>query len=409
MILHLGGEPDHLYVLTMGGAEWDNDELPQGLKISMSTPAQGYSVGNLATMTISGTVPYKLGTYTRNTLINLYEKFVNEQGQETSRTLMFTWFLRSCMIYNESSITFSGIDAMAFTNNNYSIGQDPNTGEIDTIDIQYSTIISTLSALTNTPITVERPNYSDVKSLRLPRQSSWSIKSLMEATAKLDCGNYYTLCHGSSIELKKNYGDQVVISSADDYEPLSLGVAQTPISMVMVYQTDMELPTPNTGEGETLEDYGIFQKAIGSSQPTLATTMKIVTPFITPDFDMDEYESNLSGKSFGTEFSCKKVKMPSYLPSGGYFFTPMSQIIFGSDYSKYYYICSADYSLTSEGVVASVSGTTKSLSDYEYIGETEKSLKKKIEAEHNYHGSCFSITDGLTYSATDSTVVVNSG
>lgn len=405
MILHLGGEPDWHYVLTMGGAEWDNDELPQGLKISMSTPAQGYSVGNLATMTISGTVPYKLGTYVRNAPINLYEQILDEHGQETSRVLMFTWFLRSCMIYNESSITFSGIDAMAFTNNNYEIDVDDNTGETDTIGEQYTTAISTISALTGADIRIDRPNYSSISNLRIPRQSNWSIKSLMESTSKIDCGNYYTVCHPSYIELKKDYGSQITAST--DREPLSLGVAQTPINMVMVYQTDMELPTPNTDEGETLADYGIFQKMIGSNQPTLATTMKIVTPLINPDFDMDNYSSSLSGKSFGTEFSCKKIKVTTY--SGGYFYVPLAQIIFGQSYNTYFYICNADYYLTSEGVYASISGTAKSLSDYEYIGETEKSLKKKIEAEHNYHGSCFSITDGLTYSATDSTVVVNSG
>lgn len=403
MTPHLGGEPDKRYILEIGGAEWDNDEIPQGLKISMSTPAQGYSVGNLATMTISGTVPYKLGTYIRNALINLYEQIVDSEGHETSRVLMFTWFLRTCSIYNESSITFSGIDAMAFTNNNYIIGVDSTTGETDTVGEQYTTAIDTISALTNAVIRIDRPNYSSISSLKIPKQNSWTIKSLMEATAKMDCGNYYTVCHDAYIELKKTYGDQITASS--EREPLTLGVDQIPINMVMMYNTDMELPTPH--EGETLEDYGIFQKMIGSDAPTIASTMKIVTPFANPDFDMDSYVETLRTKSFGAEFSCKKIKVTNY--SGGYFFTPLSEIIFDEYSSKHYYICNADYYLTSDGVYASISGTAKSLSDYEYIGETEKSLKNKLELQHNYHGSCFSITDGLTYAATDTTVVVNSG
>lgn len=391
MTPHLGGEPDKRYVLTMGGGEWDSDEIPQGLKISMSTPAQGYSVGNLATMTISGTVPYKLGYYVRNAPINLYEQIVDSQGQETGRVLMFTWFLRTCSIYNESSITFSGIDAMAFTNNNYVIGVDNVTGETDTVGEQYTTAISTISALTNTDIRIDRPNYSSISNLKIPKQSSWSIKSLMEATAKMDCGNYYTVCHPSYIELKKQYGDQITASS--NREPLSLGVDQIPINMVMMYNADIELPT--LAEGETLEDYGIFQEMIGSEAPTIATTMKIVSPFANPDFDMESYVATLRTKSFGVEFSCKKIEVTNY--SGGYFFTPLSEIIFDEYSSKHYYICNADYYLTSEGVYASISGTAKSLSDYEYIGETEKSLKKKLELEQVYRNFSMSLTDGLSY------------
>lgn len=367
----------------------------------MSTSANGYSVGNLATMTISGTVPYKYGTYQRNAQINLYEQFRNSQGQETSRVLMFTWFLKDCTIYNESSITFTGIDAMAYTNNNYSI----TTG--DTVGTQFTTAIGVISALTNATITIDRPVISAVSSTVYDKQSSNSIKSLMEETAKLDCGNYYTECHSSYIELKKQYGVQVQVSDTDIYEPLSLGVAQTPINMVRLYQTDMELPVPKTGE--TLEDYGIFTVTVGSQQPTLASTMKIVSPLMGPDIDTSRYSQAFNGKTFGTQFSCKKILLSTTILSGAYFFTPLSQIIFGSDYSKEYYICSADYSLTSEGVVAGISGTAKSISDYEYIGETEKSLRQKLELQHNYHGSYFSISDGLIFDEYDGTVTVNSG
>ena len=383
----------------MGGSEWENDEIPQSLNISMSVSSNGYSVGNLATMTISGTLPYKYGTYQRNTPIELYRKRINSEYQEISRSLMYRWFLKDCKITEGSSISFSGVDAMAYTSNNYAI----NSG--DTVGTQFATAQSTISALSGADIRIDTPGHSQ-SSIVYDKQSSWSIRSLMEASAKIDCANYYAECHPAYVALKKTYGNQVQIMDSSTYEPLSIGVSQTAISMVRVYQADMELPTPNTGEGETLADYGIYEVPIGSDPVTAASTMKIVTPFVNASTDLTVYSQAFGSKAFGTQFSCNKLKMPTLL--NGYFFIPLTQIIFGTDYSRQFYICSASYSLTTEGVLANISGTTKSVSDYEYIGETEKSLRQKIEAEHNYQGTYFSFTDGLTFQG-ESTGVVNSG
>jgi hypothetical protein len=299
---------------------------------------------------------------------------------------------------------------MAFTNNEYSI----STG--DTIGTQFTTAMAVMNSLTSAQITIERPNFADVSAVVYDTQSKWTIKSLMESAAKLDCANYYTTCTEYTMTLKKNYGDVIGIVNSDDYAPLSKGFSQVPINFVRLFQTDMEIPTPNIAEGETLADYGIFEVTVGSGQPTIASTMKIVSPLIQveytqqgstyipiPNIDTSYFSTMFNGKTFGTEFSCSTVKTPN-----NSFMAPMSRITFGSDLVTEYYLCNADYFLTTAGIYASISGTGKPLSDYEYVGETAVSIRKKVELEHNYNGS-YITADGISWRETEGQEAINSG
>ena len=85
----------------------------------------------------------------------------------------------------------------------------------------------------------------------------------------------------------------------------------------------------------------------------------------------------------------------------------MARIRFtGENNEPYYYICSANYVLTKQGIYASVSGTARSISDYDYVGKTEKQLRGKLAMEYNYGGTVMT-QDGIQLVETKETTEVN--
>lgn len=354
----------------------------------MNIPSNGYSIGNLSTTTISGTVPYRNNSPVRNGQIKLYT--VTDYGtQEEQRTLIFTWFLKDCTIYNNSSVTFSGVDAMAFTNNNYAIGRNVNE-QIDTVGTQVQVAATTISSLCGATVTIDASSYSAVNNLRPPRveNNKWSdgIKNLLQRIANFDCENYYTVCGVNSIRLTKSAGSETTYTDTD-YAPLTIGISSNTVAGVRV-QHDKSVVFANTviHPNATTADYGIFEFGNTGSR---ADTMEIVTPFIYPDSTTSQF-SALIGKNFGTQFSCANIKVPY-----NELFIPMTKINFPND-NRAYYIANADYKLTSLGIYASISGTAKAVSDYEYIGKTEKELRNKLAMDYSYSGTMLT-QDGIQF------------
>ena len=361
----------------------------------MSIPSDGYSIGNLSTTSISGTVPYKNNSLFRNGLIKLWT--VRDYGTQSEvRTLIFTWFLRDCKVYNNSSITFTGVDAMAFTNNNYAIGKD-NMKRIDTVGTQVQVAATTISGLCGTTVSVNASSYSSINNLRPPadtNKTSDSIKNLLQRIAKHDCVNYYTQCTVSTISLVRTSSEFISVVGTN-YSPLTLGVAENTIAGVRVKNDKSVVFAPTliqaqAGVDPSKADYGIFEFGNVGSR---ANTLEIDTPYVTNDSPKTQFQALLN-KSFGTEFSCAKVPVPY-----NELFVPMTKIIFDNSDTRSYYISSATYSLTSLGIYASISGTARSISDYDYVGTTEKELRGKLALEYNYGGTCMT-QDGIQFVAT---------
>lgn len=363
----------------------------------MSIPSNGYSVGNLSTTTISGTVPYRNNTPVRNGQIKLYT--VTDYGtQEEQRTLIFTWFLKDCTIYNNSSVTFTGVDAMAFTSNNYAVGRD-SYGNEDTIGVRFNIAATTISSLCGATVTIEPSASGTVNNMRPAidaNKTTDSVKNLMQMVAKFDCVNYYTECTLSSIRLTRTSGSETTTITDSDYSPLTIGISSNTIAGVRVKNDKSVVfaPTPINLKKMELEipipeDYGIYELGNLGSR---ADTMEIDTPIATSDTPTSQF-SALIGKNFGTQFSCANIKVPY-----NELFIPMTKINFPND-NRAYYIANADYRLTSLGIYASISGTAKAVSDYEYIGKTEKELRGKLALEYNYGGTCLT-QDGIQFVAT---------
>lgn len=366
----------------------------------MSIPSDGFSVGNLSTTTISGTVPYRSTmTLTRNGQIKLWTVRTGGDWREMSdRTLIFTWFLKDCTVYNESSVTFTGVDAMAFTSNSYAIGKDANY-RADAVGTQIQVAATTISSLCGATVTIEASNYDYVNNLRPAidkNKTTDGIKNLMQRVAKYDCVNYYTEVGQSSMTLKRTQWSEVSFASME-YSPLTLGVANNSIAGVRVKKDKSVKFQPTQiaiAEAEHKQktlvpaDYDIYEFGNVGAR---ANTLEIDTPYIANDSPQTHF-SALIGRSFGTQFSCANVPVPY-----NEFFIPMARARFtGEQNEPYYYICSASYKLTKLGIYASISGSARTVSDYDYIGKTERELRDKLAMEYNYGGTCMT-QDGLQF------------
>ena len=65
------------------------------------------------------------------------------------------------------------------------------------------------------------------------------------------------------------------------------------------------------------------------------------------------------------------------------------------------YIMQATYRLSRSGLIASVSGTTKSLTDAEFIGQNQKDLQKRIMLDVNYGYVSVNMREGIVWDDTD--------
>lgn len=370
----------------------------------MNCAGNGFSVGNLATVTISGTVPYKNNLVSRNSPILLY---VTPPGEQ-SETLIYVWFMKDYTVYDNSSITFTGVDVMAFVSNNYAINAQwlyNSSGEItgltyDTIGTQFQTAATTLGTLSGITVTIN-PNSSDtVKGANQGDfQTSWSIKALLEASAKFDAVNYYTSYTSVSTAtlVKVASASQVITECA----PLSVGGLNPTINRVTVSASDSK---------DIKYDYH------GQQAATAAGTMTIVTPFIkmynrqgsirpAPD---EPYETqfqvpieieptncdDLVDDKFGEVFSCQKVFVGM-----SEFLTPMAWMYFPGVQDHRFCLNHAQYQLTTMGIYASVSGGSRNISDYEYVGTTEKRIRNKIDLDQSY-GEIIMTREGLCLTPT---------
>ena len=105
---------------------------------------------------------------------------------------------------------------------------------------------------------------------------------------------------------------------------------------------------------------------------------------------------NILGYSNGCSFSCDNVLFSSLQP-------PYTQIKFLElgDSQPAFYIMQANYRLSGNGLIASISGTTKSISDAEFIGQTQKDLQKRILLDVNYGYVSVNLREGIVWDDTD--------
>lgn len=427
-----------MYKLVVGGYAYYDDEIPANLSITMNAGSSGFSVGNIAAMSISGTVPYHLNLIDHNEQIRLYKRSNN------TWSLLYCWFMKDATIYDNSSLSFSGVDVAAFTSNDYSIqytqkgGVNKGVYSYDTIGTQVSTTIpTTLQTLCGVSVNVTACSSATVNNAAqgnvwatdpdttqmITCYSTQSIKSTLEEVAKFDGCNYYTRYYVSSSApdyvdhatlLKVQYS-QLVISG--EYTPLTVGAAGSTFRQIEIGSSDSNYEFYSTGNEFVRVDKTYH------SQFSLKDTMRITSSFMNLQtlgqdhkfhaIDKDSLKPNncltIIGRGSGRQFTCQKAKIDELLETGQ-FLTPMSYLTFSQDTytGDQFVLTSAQYFLTRDGIYASLSGSARSISDFDYVGSTEKRVRQKMNLNYNYGGTSMT-PQGIVFKATADTTRVDQG
>lgn len=368
------------YILELGGIHYGNDEISQDLSISVSGSSDGFAIGQCTSCSISGTVQYKHNALGKNGLITLYRKH-----SEDNLEIIYQWYIASYTTDGKTEINFTGNDVMAFAENSYlseipkSMIPPSGTAKI-TISNQIQVAQQIISRLTNSEITIQMPNSS---SYETEYSSGWSIRQLLGYAAVWGAKNYSVKILGYEKAQITYSNIQYFGVNSDDFSQLKMGVEGNKVNCVKIGRTDNFDPAMRPGQ--TLEDYWIYS-FYGNSPPTPAGTMEIVCPYVDDTVKTNSAISSLIEHDFGTEFSCENVRVDKILPA-------YTQIGF-EGYNQTFYISNATYKLTPMGIFASINGGTKSLSDFEFIGKTEKALKSKIALDTNYGNMRISLDKG---------------
>lgn len=426
---HRGGQPDESnsrYKLVVGGHAYFDDEIPANLSITMNAGGSGFSVGNLATMSISGTLPYYLNNLNNLSEIQLYQRG-SPIGDTPIWNLRYEWRLKNATLTEQSSFTFSGVDAMAFTNNDYAIQwtdtkptnpknhyRREGTTAYDTIGTQVSsTIPTTLSSLSGMAIGVDSCDSETVNNLiQGDYQATKSIKSTLEEVAKFDASNYYVRCTGvGQAQLVKVQTSEILVTG--DYSPLSVGQYNPPILGYQISGSDSNVEPYTYGNPSSAKQTmtvtaafvdSLCQLIVVEGKPNQCGTSpkKRVEP--------TSYQALANANiGSGRQFTCQKAYVENMFESGQ-FLVPMSFVNFSQEvYSnRQFVLTSAQYYLTSEGIYASLSGSAKAVSDFEYVGTTAKRVRDKLSLNYDYGGTMFT-QSGIVFDESHDTTQVDSG
>lgn len=378
-----GSSVEYDWILEVGGVPYTNDEIANDVTISTSVSSEGYSIGNCTSCSISGTLAYKYNDLQKNAFVTLYRKY-----SDGTKVLFYQWMLTDYSVYDKKSVSFSASDAMMFAENAYGMTQS--------IGHQLQVAAETITNLSGLTVTIDVPN--NVGTKYVYDVSGWTIRQLLSYVAAVAGSNY-------KVEIPE-YGKANFVLSAldyvevskDNYAPLTIGAADTKISCVDIRQKNNA--DPDTSDSTTLESYGIY-RVVGSEPVTPAGTLKVISPIADADCLTSTALSSLIGKSFGTEFSCPSVKVDRIL-------SPLTQIKFEGETATFY-VSSATYRLTVMGLIASVSGTARALSDYEFVGTTQKDLQQRVALGLAY-GSCkITQAEGVVWDDSNVGEATNSG
>lgn len=362
---------------------------------------------------------YKHNRLDRNAPVLLYKL----EGK--NKILLGQWFLTSFSVCNYTSVQFTANDAMMFTDNpypmmGYQATVDPDWEEGDpplpmvytslTVGEQFKQAEAVIKTLTGITVNIDMPNKATFYTTG--DETSWSIRTLMSNSAMLDAVNYYCTSSEPEVVTFKQTGGDYNFIGADEYSAPWVGVADTQINRVLLLTHDREYPElselqnddPDTEEDEAITPIRLGVYSFTGNLPvTSVGTLKLVDSLVPAgreDVLTNKELQALIGKSFGTEFNCANVKVEKFL-------TPFHQLDFELT-DGVFYVTSATYKLTVDGLYASVSGSGRSLSDAQYAGKTEKTLRTKLSLNARYGDTIVSNQTGI-YWTDSNTTIVNEG
>lgn len=369
------------YKIEIGSMSFTGSEISKDTNISMSVSSNGYDVGQLASCSISGAVYCKFATIIRrNDKVKAYvrTKTGNAVGEWQ---LIHVWFLKTSERNNANILSFTALDAISFLDNNYHVTYELDsdgypvpqtvTGHLTAI----SEMVGTLAGETSVPI----PKYCD--ELTISTTNSSNARSFVEAVSASGAVNLRQAIATDTIIFESfKFGETQYSISDSECDEFSMGAMGETINNVVLYCGSVS-ELPNVIYPTMYQDYDIY--IIGSvpsgSYPVAKNTLEINAQLAgnSAEYSPTNFQ-NLLGVNFGTEFSVSNVKMRQFIPIG-------VRILLPNVSDNYYmYATSINYSLTENGVFASISGSARDISDSYYLGGMEKDMQNRIKIDAPY-------------------------
>ena len=380
-----GSNYEYSYKLTIGASDYYTNEIGNDLKISSNASVEnGYAIGSVASSSISGSVIFKQMPE-RNDKILLYIKTKDSDDW----TIVGNWYLKSFEAIEQTRVTFSGMDIIGFTDNEYDAPQPGESLIYPSVATHAAAIQSTLSGLVNENVALQYPNTSP--SPAVTSSTNANMRTMLGYIAAMMCTNYQQPfgTDKPSIEYTPfNNGNSSLTIEASDRQELTYSLPGADIDGVRVFNT-ANSGIPVLKRGETYDMYGIYN--FGSTLPA-ANFMEVVSPY-TKSSDDENYK-NLVGQKYSTEFSCQKVKMPGVYPC-------FTSVTFVGYEDLNCVISSITYSFTTDGIFANMSGTGQNLSDFRYIGQTAKDLRNRPTFDNTYGVTKITQNSGLQFVCKD--------
>lgn len=382
------------YVISAPGGVYDKDDISSDLSVSISSGSDGYSVGQCCSSSISGTLRYKgeLSQATINSKLRLVCRKCRIQNRLpiVQEEFCYNFFVKSWTVVDKTIIQFTAVDVMAFVDNGYAM---PISG---TVSEHFTSAELMIKELTNVDVSITASGYLMSK---ISNQTGWTIRQLLEYAAVYPAVNYSALSKTTQEEDK--YAISVIGQSAlsvteDECSSISVGIKGQDIKQIRVSQNDST--DPLLQEGEKYDDYGIYYLSNDTRQSNI---LNLVCPWAESDVKTSRL-ADILNISYGTEFNCENVKVSEL-------FSPYTHVVL-QDYDNYtFYISNATYKFTTDGIFANISGSTKSLSDFEYIGKTETQLKTKVALQRGYQNGYISLEDGIYWDDNTVQEIINNG
>lgn len=384
------------YIIEVGGMSYNDDEISNDVSISVSAGSSGFSVGQCCSSSISGSLLHK-GEKLKvknNSILTLYCRKREKDSNDYKTVLIYKWFIKSFSLENETIIHFSAVDAVAFADNEYPMENGARVAK------HIEAAQAMISELAQTDIKISQPAFSQY--YEVINQSGWSVRTLLNYASVYGACNYAALFNSvdnqnSSMQIFIIDTSQTIAIAQDNYANLSVGITGAIINQIRVSQSDMK--DPILEEGMTYDDFGIYYL---SNSANKSNVLNLVCPWVEGNIKTVGSLVGKIGSSYGTEFSCDNVKVDEL-------YCPYMQVSFSGFEDYTFYISNANYKLTSIGIYASISGDTKSLSDFEYIGRTETELKTKVALNMGYQSGFISQENGIYWDDSAVLEVINSG
>ena len=394
-----GGSYD--YKLLLSTEIYQANEISKDLKMSMSLSCEGFDVGQISSYSLQGTVIFKgINPPKRNDKVILYVRTKNELTQQWGNwQAIHVWFLKDFSLYgNGKYLKFSALDIMTFLDNNYLVEYQRDADGnpvLQNVSQHLSAVDAMLNIYANENIyngivsNIQIPMSCD--NVYLSANGDTKARTFVQNVASSSGYNYRQVLFTESVQIEafgigKELSDEYIIYDSERTK-LDYNFQGENITAIIIY-CGGTTQLPCKIYSEISKDYDIYYYGTipQDGYPKYSKTLEVKTPYYGVSAESaPNIFTNLIGTNFGVEFSCNKLKIRTIVPIGSRVYFKDNLGVDEFDNTKmFFYLTSANYSFTKNGIFASFSGSSKSPSDSMYLGSVQRELENKIGLNKTY-------------------------